>query len=237
MKKRTKIIICILTVVAISFGIIAARVQNVIDTSVQNIENKLESNTEISENEMKDFLNLVKENKNNTVIKNDLINFIADECERKPISDDSNIDYYLNVAPLLGTLISLYPDNLILKELNQTIDNYNKSIDDSNNSNSDSTDLDTEDVSTDNSNTDEGLELVSHDSVNGKIVGTIKNLTDKSYRYIEVDINLYDANGNQVGSTLANTTNLEGNSTWNFTAYINYDNTNTYKIVGIQGSR
>ncbi|MGB4107839.1 MAG: FxLYD domain-containing protein [Alphaproteobacteria bacterium] len=52
----------------------------------------------------------------------------------------------------------------------------------------------------------------------GKIVGTLKNTTGREYGYIQIEFNLYDAGGNQVGSTLANINNLEPGRTWKFEA-------------------
>ena len=41
-----------------------------------------------------------------------------------------------------------------------------------------------------------------------KIEGTIKNNTDKQYSYVQVTFNLYDKDGAQIGSALANINNL-----------------------------
>ncbi len=52
----------------------------------------------------------------------------------------------------------------------------------------------------------------------GKIIGTLKNTTSREYGYIQIEFNLYDSGGNQVGSTLANINNLEPGRTWKFEA-------------------
>ncbi len=52
----------------------------------------------------------------------------------------------------------------------------------------------------------------------GKIVGTLKNTTNREYGYVQIEFNLYDSGGNQVGSTLANVNNLEAGRTWKFEA-------------------
>lgn len=86
---------------------------------------------------------------------------------------------------------------------------------------------------------DGGLELEdkSQDS-DGNIIGNIKNLTNHAYSYVEVDINLYDSNNNQVDSTLTNTTNLAESSTWSFTApIINHNNVASYRVVKISAMR
>lgn len=85
---------------------------------------------------------------------------------------------------------------------------------------------------------DGDLELENKYCSNGYICGTIKNLSSDSYSYVEVDINLFDASGNQVDSTLTNVNNLAANTNWNFKApVINQDNVSTYKVVSIQGTR
>ena len=50
------------------------------------------------------------------------------------------------------------------------------------------------------------------------ITGSIKNNTDKQYSYVQVTFNLYDADGAQIGSALANINNLEPNGLWKFKA-------------------
>lgn len=121
---------------------------------------------------------------------------------------------------------------------------------------SSNTDVDTEDTNTSDDTTidtttdttsqssgkltsdDGGLELESKNQDGDNIVGTIKNLTNDPYSYVEVDINLYDSNGNQVDSTLTNATNLDGNGTWNFSApVINQNNVAQYRVVSIKGMR
>jgi hypothetical protein len=68
-----------------------------------------------------------------------------------------------------------------------------------------------------------------------KIVGKIKNNTDKEYGYVQVEINLYDDSGAQVGSTMANVNNLEAGGTWNFEAPILEDKATKYKIKDVTG--
>lgn len=82
------------------------------------------------------------------------------------------------------------------------------------------------------------LELENKTGNYDNITGTIKNLSSEPYRYVEVNINLYDSNGNQVESTLANTNNLEGNGTWNFSAPVLYpDKSTKLKVISIEGNR
>jgi len=67
------------------------------------------------------------------------------------------------------------------------------------------------------------------------VVGTIKNTGGKTYRYVQVTINLYDNSGTQVGSTLANVNNLEPGGTWKFKAYWTEKDATNYKIKEITG--
>jgi exonuclease I len=80
------------------------------------------------------------------------------------------------------------------------------------------------------------LELIQHSVDNGYIVGKIKNNTNNTYSYVQVEINLYDGSGNQVDSTITNILNLEPNKIWNFSAVVlNQERVKSYKIVNIQG--
>ena len=66
------------------------------------------------------------------------------------------------------------------------------------------------------------------------ITGTVKNNTDKEYSYVQVEVNLYDASGNLINSTLDNINNLEANGTWKFKALAT-DEFATYKIKEVTG--
>lgn len=68
------------------------------------------------------------------------------------------------------------------------------------------------------------------------VAGTVKNNTDHQYKYVQVEINLYDSSGAQVDSTLANTNNLEPQGTWKFKSMpIVNNNVANYKIKDITG--
>jgi N-acetylmuramoyl-L-alanine amidase CwlA len=67
------------------------------------------------------------------------------------------------------------------------------------------------------------------------IAGTVKNNTNKQYSYVQVEINLYDDAGNQVGSTLANANNLEPGGTWKFKAPIIEEKATKYKVKDVTG--
>lgn len=67
------------------------------------------------------------------------------------------------------------------------------------------------------------------------ITGTIKNNTNKQYSYVQVTFNLYDADGAQIGTALANINNLEANGTWKFKAIGTTEKPASYKLAEITG--
>lgn len=70
------------------------------------------------------------------------------------------------------------------------------------------------------------------------IVGTIKNNKNKSYSYVQVTFNLYDKNGAQLGTALANINNLEPYGTWRYDALglvANVEDVASYKLADISG--
>jgi hypothetical protein len=52
------------------------------------------------------------------------------------------------------------------------------------------------------------------------IDGHARNTSGRLLSYVEVDFNLYDQSGAQIGSTMANISNLEPNGVWAFEAPI-----------------
>jgi hypothetical protein len=69
------------------------------------------------------------------------------------------------------------------------------------------------------------------------ITGSIRNNTVQTYNYVQVTIGLYDAEGNQVGSTLPNVNGLESGKTWRFKAIAFEDSAARCKILDIDGSQ
>lgn len=55
------------------------------------------------------------------------------------------------------------------------------------------------------------------------IEGYIKNNKDRDYSYVQISFNAYDADGNTVGSCLANNSGLEANGRWKFKAICSGD--------------
>lgn len=67
------------------------------------------------------------------------------------------------------------------------------------------------------------------------VVGTVINTKNKKLSYLQVEINLYDQSGAQVGSALANINNLEPGGTWKFKAYVFQQEATDFKIKEITG--
>lgn len=76
---------------------------------------------------------------------------------------------------------------------------------------------------------------VENDGTFQYVTGKIKNNKSKNYSYVQVEISLYDSDGNQVGSTLDNMNNLEAGATWKFKALVTENNASQYKIVNVTG--
>lgn len=77
----------------------------------------------------------------------------------------------------------------------------------------------------------------SNDQFGYYIEGSVKNNSGKEANYIQVSFNLYDKDGNQVGTAVDNTTNLAKDGTWKFKA-IGLDsdkNVASYKLVEVTG--
>lgn len=88
--------------------------------------------------------------------------------------------------------------------------------------------------------TESGLTVVSFNWATEEygsryLVGTVKNNTDKQYSYVQVEFNLYDNSGAQVGSTADNINNLEPHGTWKFKAMVMEEKATRAKLKGITG--
>jgi hypothetical protein len=66
------------------------------------------------------------------------------------------------------------------------------------------------------------------------VTGRIQNNTNKTFGYVQVEINLYDINNNFLGSTLDNVNNFEPGAVWNFKAIVIDDNAKKFKIMDIK---
>lgn len=63
----------------------------------------------------------------------------------------------------------------------------------------------------------DGVEM-SGDEYSCSITGTYTNNTGAEQSYVQLSYNLYDADGNQIGTAYANTSNLADGATWKFEA-------------------
>lgn len=68
---------------------------------------------------------------------------------------------------------------------------------------------------------------------NNLVAGSVVNTTSKKLTYVQVELNLFDKAGTQVGSTLANTANLEPGITWSFEAPVLQGAPTTVKVGGL----
>lgn len=80
-------------------------------------------------------------------------------------------------------------------------------------------------------------EQMTGDDYSTTISGTFTNLTDSQLGYVSVSYNLFDADGNQLGTAYANTSNLDAGGTWKFEAVGMYDQAKvaSYKLADVTG--
>lgn len=65
------------------------------------------------------------------------------------------------------------------------------------------------------------------------VAGKVANTSGKKLAYAQVEINLFDSQGAQVGSTLANVNNLEPGAAWKFEAPVLQDKATTAKVAKV----
>lgn len=80
-------------------------------------------------------------------------------------------------------------------------------------------------------------EQMTGDDYTTTISGTFTNLTDSQLGYVSVSYNLFDADGNQIGTAYANASNLDAGGTWKFEAVGMYDQAKvaSYKLADVTG--
>lgn len=80
-------------------------------------------------------------------------------------------------------------------------------------------------------------EQMTGDDYTTTISGTFTNLTDSQLGYVSVSYNLFDADGNQLGTAYANASNLDAGGTWKFEAVGMYDQAKiaSYKLADVTG--
>lgn len=67
------------------------------------------------------------------------------------------------------------------------------------------------------------------------VVGTVKNNTGLKFKFVQVEIDLYDQFGTLLGTVLAKTDNLEPNGSWKFKSLITDETTEKFKIRDVHG--
>lgn len=65
--------------------------------------------------------------------------------------------------------------------------------------------------------------------------GIVKNTSSKTYSYLQITFNLFDAAGNQVGTASAVIRNLKAGGTWKFDAIGSGDNISKFEFASIDG--
>ncbi len=86
------------------------------------------------------------------------------------------------------------------------------------------------------SNTKMSVEYSEYLGYSAEITGIAKNVTKRDFSYASIEFSIYDINGNNLGTALANINNLAAGDTWNFEANLfSFSNTkpSTYKLVEI----
>lgn len=75
-------------------------------------------------------------------------------------------------------------------------------------------------------------ETLTGDSYTSKIAGTFTNNSGEKLSYVSVSYNLFDAEGNQIDTAYANTSNLDAGGTWKFeaTALSGMDKVASFKL-------
>lgn len=180
------------------------------------------------------FINKYKDDK---LVKNDLSNFIMGKVEEYLNGNADNKETSDKMQHSIDRLYSEYPDNKAVVDLRLRL--YEKIFPKSEEEkNEDTSTQVTKTTSAKLTSYDGMLELENNYPEDDYVCGTIKNLSNRPYSYVQVNVNLYDENGNQIDSTFANVANLEAYGTWHFEAIvINSKRVSKYRIISIEGMR
>ncbi|WP_291636449.1 FxLYD domain-containing protein [Clostridium sp.] len=176
--------------------------------------------------------NFIDENINKNEVKIDLCNFIIVKWNVDLKKGEENINE--NLVEVLLNVKEDYPENVAIGSLYAQYQNYKDDL-----SYKEALKEVTENppIAKNLTSEDGILELIDYKSENGYIVGTIKNTSNNSYRYVGVNINLLDKDGNLVGSTLANVKNLQGYKSWKFKAIVIEEGVTNFKVINIDASK
>jgi hypothetical protein len=116
---------------------------------------------------------------------------------------------------------------------------YANTVSDNNTEDSINATKETDSTTTKDNRTAADLELLEYKAKSShyswSVVGKIKNNTSHRYSYVQIQINLYDDEGNQVGSTMDNLNNLEPGGIWLFDAHVFEERATRFKIEDISG--
>lgn len=82
-----------------------------------------------------------------------------------------------------------------------------------------------------------GLVLDSWEWSNSRteLVGYVNNTSSMTYKYAQIQFNLYDNEGALVGSTMTNVNNLEPGDRWKFKAMVIYRDATVAKFKSLTG--
>ncbi len=75
------------------------------------------------------------------------------------------------------------------------------------------------------------------DTIGGSITGTIDNLGTSEWDLVQVEFNLYDKDGNQVGNASDLVQNLESRGRWKFKAGFLDEGVVKYKLKAVTGTK
>lgn len=76
---------------------------------------------------------------------------------------------------------------------------------------------------------------IIHESFSDQLVATVKNTTAREYKFVEIDFNLYDKDGAQIGHTMTSILNLEPGGVWKIKIPVIYKNVATFKLKVLKG--
>lgn len=208
-----------------------------IETGIKKVEKIITTDSPLTYEDMTTMDHLIDTYKDEDKVKGELKTFIVNKANAYLNNKTKNKNLFDKIEYAVMKLNVNYENDDKIHNLYSLIE-----LDD--NSNKDTTNATTSTTNTQQSqqpknltSQDGNLELLNNSCSDGYIVGTIKNNSNYVYSYVEVDINLLDANGNQVGSTLANVNNLQANSTWKFKAVVtDQGSVKKYKIIKIAGN-
>ncbi len=123
------------------------------------------------------------------------------------------------IANVLAVVIVLVTQNMYASAIDQAIDDATVSTTDGTVASAETTSADDAAASDNASKYTIADEAIDGDEWSSKITGTFTNTSGKEFSYISVSYNLYDADGNQIGTAVDSTSNLADGGTWKFEAY------------------